>query len=114
MKKDCVFCKIIAGEIPSEKVYEDNLMIIIKDINPQVKKHFLLIPKKHYANIVEMSLEEAVELGESLKTLSTLVDDLGLQDGFKLVSNKGGNARQTVENLHIHILGGELLSDKMG
>ncbi|MGB4033695.1 MAG: HIT domain-containing protein, partial [Christensenellales bacterium] len=77
MKKDCVFCKIIAGEIPSEKVYEDNLMIIIKDINPQVKKHFLLIPKKHYANIVEMSLEEAVELGESLKTLSTLVDDLG-------------------------------------
>ena len=65
MKKDCVFCKIIAGEIPSEKVYEDNLMIIIKDINPQVKKHFLLIPKKHYANIVEMSLKRRWSLAKA-------------------------------------------------
>jgi|SRR5690554_4341804 len=114
MSNDCVFCKIIAGEIPADKVYEDDLMIIIKDINPQTKRHYLLIPKKHYPNIMEMSLDEAVELGESLKTLSTLVDDLGLEEGFRLVSNKGVNARQSVEHLHIHILGGEPLSERMG
>ncbi len=111
--ENCLFCKIINGEIPSKRVYEDDRMIIINDINPQAKIHYLLIPKKHYANIIEMTQEEGVELGLMLKKLSTMVDKLGLSDGFRLVSNKGENGCQSVGHLHIHILGGEKLSEKM-
>ncbi len=111
--ENCLFCKIIAGKIPSNKVYEDDKMIIINDINPQAKIHLLLIPKKHYANIIEMTEENGKELGLMLKKLSTLVGELGLEDGFRLVSNKGENGCQSVEHLHIHILGGEKLSEKM-
>ncbi len=113
MKNDCIFCKIIAGEIPSTKLYEDADMVIIKDINPQAKYHYLLLPKEHYANIKEMTDTQAITLGKCLKTLSTLTDKLHLNGGFRLVSNKGNHACQTVEHLHIHILGGEQLSDKM-
>ena len=111
---DCIFCKIINGEIPSDKVYEDENMVIIKDIAPMAPIHYLMLPKAHYANIIEMSDDEAVVLGKCLKKLSTLVDELGLQDGFRLVSNKGENACQSVPHLHIHILGGKKLEDKMG
>ncbi|MDD7457498.1 MAG: histidine triad nucleotide-binding protein [Clostridia bacterium] len=110
---DCIFCKIINGEIPSTKMYEDENMVIIKDIEPQATLHYLLIPKEHYANIIEMTDEQAVTLSKCIKKLSTLVDELGLNDGFRLVSNKGENGCQTVEHLHIHILGGEKLSEKM-
>ncbi|NLZ25756.1 MAG: histidine triad nucleotide-binding protein [Clostridiales bacterium] len=110
---DCIFCKIIKGEIPAQKAYEDENMIIIHDISPQAKLHYLLIPKEHYANIIEMTEEQAVTLGKCLKKLSTLVDELGLSGGFRLVSNKGAHACQSVEHLHIHIIGGEQLSGKM-
>ncbi len=110
---DCIFCKIANGLIPSTKCYEDENMVIINDINPQAKIHYLLIPKAHYANIIEMSADEAIVLAKCLKKLSTLVDELGLHDGFRLVSNKGENGCQSVGHLHIHILGGEKLSDKM-
>ena len=110
---DCVFCKIIRGEIPSVKVYEDEDMVIVKDIAPQAPVHLLMLPKEHYANIVEMSDAQAQTLGRCLKKLSGMVDELGLADGFRLVSNKGKNACQSVENLHIHILGGAQLADRM-
>lgn len=109
----CIFCKIIAGEIPSDKVYEDDDMIIIRDINPQAKIHYLMIPKQHFANIIEMTDEQSLIVARMLKTLSGLVDGLGLSGGFRLVSNKGKDACQSVEHLHIHILGGEQLADKM-
>lgn len=111
---DCIFCKIIKGEIPSTKVYEDDDMVIIKDIAPQAPVHLLLLPKQHFANIIEMTDEQAQILGRCLKKLSTLVDDLGLKDGFRLISNKGAHACQSVEHLHIHILGGAQLTEKMG
>lgn len=113
MDKNCIFCRIIAGEIPSAKLYEDDDMIIIKDISPQAKIHMLLIPKEHFADIVEMTDEQSLILARCLKKLSQLTDTLGLSDGFRLVSNKGKNGRQSVGHLHIHILGGELLSEKM-
>lgn len=113
MDNNCLFCKIANGEIPSAKVYEDEDMVIIKDINPQAPIHLLLIPKEHYANIIEMTDCQAQTLAKCLKKLSTLVDELGLQDGFRLVSNKGKFGCQSVNHLHIHILGGKQLDDKM-
>lgn len=110
---NCIFCKIVKGDIPSPKVYEDEDMIIIKDLNPQAPVHLLLIPKEHYANIVEMSDAQAQTLAKCLKKLSTLTDKLGLQNGFRLVSNKGEDGCQSVGHLHIHILGGRKLSDTM-
>lgn len=110
---NCIFCKIIKGDIPSTKVYEDDDMIIIKDLNPQAPVHLLLIPKEHYANIIEMTDSQSQTLAGCLKKLSTLTDELGLQNGFRLVSNKGEDGCQSVGHLHIHILGGGKLSDTM-
>lgn len=110
---DCIFCKIANGEIPSTKLYEDDDMIIIKDLNPQAPVHLLLIPKEHYANIIEMSDAQAQTLAKCVKKLSALTDQLGLQNGFRLVSNKGADGCQSVGHLHIHILGGGKLSDLM-
>lgn len=110
---ECVFCKIIAGEIPSKRVYEDDNMIIINDIAPQAAKHYLAIPREHFANIVEMTDEQSLVVGKMLKKIGELADSLGLADGFRIVSNKGENGCQSVEHLHIHILGGEKLSEKM-
>lgn len=111
--KDCIFCKIANGEIPSTKLYEDEDMVIIKDLNPQAKIHLLLIPKQHFCDITEMSDEQAALLGRCLKKLSEHVDEFGLGEGFRLVSNKGKHGCQSVPHLHIHILGGQQLDDKM-
>ena len=111
--EDCIFCMIANKQIPANIVYEDDEMLIFKDINPQAKLHYLMICKEHFANIIEMTDEQAMLVGRCLKKLSTLVDELGLQDGFRLVSNKGKNGCQSVEHFHIHILGGEQLSEKM-
>lgn len=110
---NCIFCKIVAGEIPSKKFYEDDDMIIIADLNPQATKHYLMIPKNHYADVTEMPEEDAITLGKCLKKVGSLADELGLKDGFRLVSNKGENGCQSVKHLHVHILGGEKLADKM-
>lgn len=111
---NCIFCKIIRGEIPSKKVYEDADMLIIEDIHPQAKLHYLLIPKKHYADIIEMPDKEAAILGKCFKTLASLTDKLGLQNGFRIISNKGADGCQSVGHLHIHVLGGQKLSERMG
>jgi len=112
--KDCIFCKIIRGEIPSKKFYEDENMVIIADISPQAEKHYLLLPKRHYADITEMTEEDAAILAKCLKKLGEIADSLGLHEGFRIVSNKGANACQSVYHLHIHILGGNKLSERMG
>ena len=112
--KDCLFCKIIAGEIPSAKVFENDDMVIIKDVNPQAKVHLLLLPKTHYANIGEMALSDADLLARCLKVLAEHINDFGLTNGYRLITNKGMDGCQSVNHIHIHILGGEKLSDKMG
>lgn len=111
--ENCIFCKIANGEIPSTKLYEDDDMVIIKDLNPQAPVHLLLIPKKHYANIIEMSNDDAQTLAKCVKKLSTITNELGLENGFRLVSNKGEDGCQSVNHLHIHVLGGKKLDDKM-
>lgn len=105
----CVFCKIIAGEIPSIKVYEDEEMIVIKDIEPKAKCHYLCIPKEHFALLAEMDDERAEIVKHCLAKLPMLRKELGLENGYRLVINQGEDAGQTVHHLHIHVLGGEPL-----
>ena len=107
--ENCIFCKIIAGEIPSAKVYEDGEIVIFKDIQPKAKIHLLCVPKEHFALLSEADDKRAAILGRTLKKLGTLAPTLGLGDGYRLVVNQGENAGQTVHHLHIHLLGGEPL-----
>lgn len=108
--KDCLFCKMVSKEIEVKKVYEDELMIIIRDIEPKAKNHFLMIPKKHFKYLADMTTEDQINLGKCLKKVSELTDLLELKNGYRLVVNQGDDAFQTVPHLHVHILSGQ----KMG
>lgn len=108
--EDCIFCKIRKGEIPSEKVYEDDEMMIIKDIDPKAKNHFLCIPKNHFKLLSKMTEEDAAQLAHCFRVIPALEKELGLAGGYRLVINQGDNAGQSVFHLHIHILSGQ----KMG
>ena len=107
---DCIFCKIIKKEIPSTIMYEDENMIIFKDIDPKAKKHYLCVPKSHFKLLADMDDKQAELLALCLKKIPTLEKELGLEGGYRLVINQGDNAGQTVFHLHIHILAGQ----KMG
>ena len=107
---DCLFCKFAKGEIPVNKVYEDEDFIVIRDINPQAKNHFLAIPKTHFKLLSEMTEDDAERLKRILKKIPTLEKELELKNGYRLVINQGDDAGQTVPHLHIHILSGQ----KMG
>lgn len=109
---DCVFCKIIKGEIPSRKFYEDELMIVIADINPKAEKHYLAIPKKHYKMLNEMTDGDASDLGRIIKKIGEIAPSLGLSNGFRFVINQGEDGMQTVPHLHIHLLGGQKLGEQ--
>ena len=111
--ENCIFCKIIKGEIPATKMFENDDMIIIKDISPQKPIHYLLIPKVHFKTVDEMSEEQGYLLGRCLYTLGTLKEELGLKNGYRLIMNQGADACQTVPHLHVHILAGEKMSEKM-
>ena len=104
----CIFCKIINGEIPSEIVYQDEDVIAIKDIAPAAPVHVLLIPKEHIANIMELTPTIAADLFTKVKIIAK---QLGLaENGFRAVINTGKDGGQTVDHLHIHILGGRELA----
>ena len=107
---DCIFCKIIAGEIPAKKMYEDDDMVIFCDIEPKAKNHYLCVPKSHFKLLSEMTEEQSEMLKRCLKKIPTLEKELGLEGGYRLVINQGDDAGQTVFHLHIHILSGQ----KMG
>ena len=104
---DCVFCKIVSGEIPSKRVYEDDQVIVINDLNPGAPVHVLVIPKEHTENILTASPEILVHV---TKVLPEIVKNLGIAEkGFRIVVNTGVEGGQTVPHLHIHILGGKEL-----
>ncbi len=112
--KDCLFCKMVSGEIPVEAVYETERVLVIRDINPQAKTHLLLMPKQHLSGLNEMNLAQDGLLTELLLSPARIAREVGLdQSGYRLVSNCGKDARQSVPHLHFHILGGEVLNDKM-
>ncbi|MEJ5030751.1 histidine triad nucleotide-binding protein [Comamonas sp. MYb69] len=107
---DCLFCKIIAGQIPSSKVYEDEDMLVFKDIHPAAPVHLLMVPKLHIASMAQVSAEQAPLLGRMLAKAPQLALDNGChpypQGGFRLMVNTGEEGGQEVHHLHIHLLGG--------
>lgn len=107
---DCLFCKMVSGEIPVDKLYEDENMIIIRDIEPKAKNHFLCITKSHFKYLSEMTDSQAEMLKGCLKKIPELKELLELEKGYRLVINQGDDAGQSVPHLHIHILSGQ----KMG
>ena len=109
---DCIFCKIIAGEIPSAKVYEDEKTMAFRDVNPQAPKHVLIVPKKHMANVLECDGETAAALTKAIQKVAEI--EGVTEDGFRLISNCGKHGCQSVNHLHIHLVGGAQLSEKMG
>ena len=109
--ENCIFCKIIKGDIPSKKVYEDEEMMIIHDVAPKAKLHYLCLPKTHFALLKEMDDTKAAIVARCLQKVSKLEKDLGLEDGYRVIINQGENGGQTVHHLHIHLLGGEKLAD---
>ena len=110
---DCLFCKIIAGDIPSAKVYEDELVYAFRDINPQAPTHILVIPKAHFASVNEGSAENSGVVGHIFEVIPQIAAAEGLENGYRVVSNCGSDAGQTVHHLHFHILGGKELSLEM-
>ena len=107
---DCLFCKFISGEIPVNKLYEDENFIVIRDIEPKAKNHYLAIVKSHFKLFAEMTEVQAEMLKNTLKKIPELAEILELQNGYRIVVNQGDDAGQTVPHLHIHILCGQ----KMG
>jgi len=110
---DCLFCRIIAGEIPSEKVYEDDSVFAFRDINPQAPTHILVVPREHVGSVGELNAENAHLAAECLTAAAKIAAQEGLTNGFRVVSNCGDDAGQTVKHLHFHILGGRKLTDRM-
>lgn len=107
---DCLFCKIIAGEIPSKKVYEDGKVFAFHDINPLAKNHWLFIHKDHTKNVNEMANEKPEQLLDLFKAISIVTKDENVVDeGYRVVTNNGAAAGQTVFHTHFHVLSGEQL-----
>ncbi len=111
---DCLFCRIISGEIPSAKVYEDALTYAFRDINPMMPVHVLVVPKQHLASVA--AADEATDevLAGCLRTCAKVAAQEGLTGGFRVVSNCGDDACQSVQHLHFHVLGGGKMTDRMG
>lgn len=102
----CLFCKIVAGEIPSKKVFEDDLTYAFRDINPQAPTHVLVVPRKHVNSLAETSGEDQEMLGYLHLVAARIAKSEGLSKGFRTVINTGPDGGQTVDHLHVHLLGG--------
>lgn len=109
---DCIFCKIIKGEIKSDILFESDNFVIINDISHMAKKHYLIIPKVHFAYLNQVDSQNVQILTEIMLKMKEIEKTLNLEEGYRLVINQRSLAGQTVNHLHIHILGGEKLSDK--
>ena len=109
----CLFCKIVAGEIPSTKVYEDDLVFAFRDIAPQAPVHILVIPKAHMDSVNAVTAENSAVAAHIFAVIPQIAKAEGLENGYRVVSNCGADAGQTVAHLHFHILGGKKLALEM-
>ena len=107
---DCLFCKIVAGDIPSEKVLETDGVLAFRDINPGAPTHVLVIPKQHVASVHDLTADHADILSEMVGVMARVADQEGVADGYRVVTNVGAKAGQSVFHLHWHVLGGRSLS----
>ena len=110
---DCLFCKIIAGDIPSTKVYEDELVYAFRDINPQAPTHILVTPKAHIIDCDDITPDNCQVVAHIFRVIPQIAREEGLTNGYRVVSNCGPDAGQTVPHLHFHILGGKQLALEM-
>ena len=109
----CIFCEIIAGNIPSTKVYEDELVYAFRDINPQAPTHILVIPKAHIESVNDITAENSAVVSHIFQVIPKIAAEEGLTGGYRVVGNCGADAGQTVFHLHFHILGGKALALEM-
>ena len=110
---DCIFCGIAAGDIPSNKVYEDDKILCFHDLDPQAPVHVLIIPKKHIASLDDVSDEDKELLGYIMVKVKDIAKMLELENGYRLVNNCGEDGFQTVKHIHFHLLGGKKLGEKI-
>ena len=110
---NCLFCRIIAGEIPSAKVYEDDTVLAFRDIAPQAPTHILVIPKAHISGVSDITAENSAVVAHIFEIIPQIAAAEKLENGYRVVSNCGDDAGQTVHHLHFHILGGQQLSIQM-
>jgi histidine triad (HIT) family protein len=106
---DCIFCKIAAGEIPADKVYEDDRVVVFKDIAPKADVHLLMIPRQHIDSLNELSVEDDTLIAHMMRLLPKLAQDQGLAQGFRTIINTGKGGGQEVFHLHMHLMGGDKL-----
>lgn len=106
---NCIFCKIMAGEIPTTKVYEDDLCFAFRDIEPLAPEHFLVVPRTHIASVAEVGENMEPVVGHIFGVIARLAEELGFDNGFRVVTNCGKDAGQTVSHLHFHVLAGKEL-----
>ena len=111
--ENCLFCKIVAGVIPSTKVYEDETVLAFRDIAPQAPTHILVIPKAHMTDLNDVTAENSAVVAHMMAVIPQIAKAEGLENGYRVVSNCGADAGQTVHHLHFHILGGKQLSLEM-
>lgn len=110
---DCIFCKIIKGEIPSDKVFENEKIFAFRDINPQAPVHILVIPKEHIASADEITDKSSHLVAEIFEKIPGIAKEAGLDNGYRIITNIGDDGCQSVKHMHFHILGGTKLSEKM-
>ncbi len=110
---DCLFCKIVAGDIPSSKVYEDEYAYAFRDINPQAPVHILIVPKEHIPSVDGINSSNSAVVAKIFEAIPKIAAQENLGGGYRVISNCGDNACQSVKHLHFHIVGGAQLSEQM-
>ena len=103
---DCIFCKIANGEIPSTKVYEDDLVVAFNDLEPQAPTHILVIPKAHISSAADINEENSAVIAHIFEVIAKIAKDNNMSDGFRVVNNCGDSAGQTVKHIHFHLMSG--------
>lgn len=110
---DCLFCKIVSGDIPSTKVYEDDKVLAFRDIAPQAPVHILVIPKVHVQSVQQVNEENSDFVKRIFEVIPKIAEAEGLENGYRVISNVGHDGAQSVLHMHFHILGGKALTEKM-
>lgn len=110
---DCIFCRIIKGDIPSSRVYEDDSIFAFRDINPQAPTHILIVPKRHICCVDAIDAGTSVYVARIFEAIPKIASDAGLINGYRIITNNGDDACQSVKHLHFHLLGGTKLPERM-